>query len=737
MLTVTKSIIDIVHQKILNKFDKSKTIDTSIYGKRPKWLMYGNSKSNESEPYKVNYLIDFNSGEKIKNHIDDTTLIQLSTIINRTNPISLNIQPIPKKITSKLIIYNSNNYYDSRSIRLIRSKLNGLSEKRYTNEKLWRHVGWCLKSASNNSSQIYDLWIEFSKKSMMDYEEKAAYTTWERGKENVYSWGTITTWLREDLKDNPEQFNSIMSKDAIYQILTNNRGWGHLTIAEILSILLDDNYRAVRTQKSSSLNGYTFYEFKNHIWTISRNGIPNSLRIILNDSLYKIFKKVEIILYQKKVGYSINNNDDKIVKTDKKIKDIKSAMSKIMNSHQYRNNILIDCITGFMGPVGIQEFFDTLNSNDHLTGFPNGIYDSSNNEFRDGIPSDNVSISLNGNYLTTVDNDVEQEMITCIKRVFPDDETFEYVMKVIALSVFEPQARNKCLLFCGDGGSGKSEFMKFLNFMLGGYFSILNMHFFTEKNIKPDSPSPGIMKLMDTRIVVSSELNNTLKFNLQRLKQLTGGMILCGRELYGILVEFMWKGLLLMDLNNLMDLEIVDRSISRRLLVVPCNTIFADDIDNAKNLYKHRPRIYQADPKYEQKLHKWTSEGHAITYLLNLYKDHIRNKDFNIVRNQPASIRKTTADYIYKYDLHRRYYDDRIEFTDRRTDKILRKSLYVEYKRWASENEYNNNIQTSKNRFFQYFERNYEMYFQNRKFLTHHQFKIMNNDDDYVDELND
>lgn len=733
ILNITKSVSTIAHNSILKKYDIKKTIDTSIYGSRPKWMMYGSSKNIKTLPYKIDYLINFDTCEKIDNFYTNKELIELSLIIHLDDPINLNIihKPTPNiELRARHSIIN----YDDRFIKLIWHKLDSLSPHRYDGEDLpWRKVGWCLKSASNNNDNIYNLWLKFSKKSHLKYDKLSAKSTWDRGKENIYTWGTLNTWLKEDLKDDISLYNDIMKKDIIYQILTHNGPWGHLSVAKIVDILCDDKYKAVHTSKSQRISGYTFFEFIDHSWHTAHNSVPSSLWNIINTKLQHQFIIAKSLLFKKMSTATIDCDDDNLKRYSHQLKHIDNILLKLQ-SRSFRENIMIDCVTACLSPPSPQQVFDELNSNDNLTGFPNGVYDNVSDIFRHGKPEDNISVLMGGNYLHSIDQKIHDEMISSIKRVFPNDDVFLYVMKCVAQAVFEPRSRNKCIMFYGDGGSGKSKFMNFLCYSLNKYYSPLSMQYFTEKNTKSDAPSPSIMNLIHTRIVVASETNPYEYFNIQKFKQLTGGTMLSGRELYGIKIYFYWKGLLLMDLNDLVDLQIVDRSIERRIIIIPCNTIFSSDVEREKKRYPHRDRIFEKDDDYESKIKKWTLSGYFGTYLLNIYRTHVLNKKFNM-DIMPKLIDYATTQYFYKYDLHRRFYDDRLLFTNNKRDKIKRTYLYNEYKQWAMKRNYYGKIKLCQNLLFQYFERNYQKYF-NNKWLTHYIFQGDDNYDD-LDDLDD
>ena len=690
------------HNGPFKDYDRKKTIDLGIYGKKLKWMMYGSCKKG-GKPYIVNHLIDINTKKHINNvdkYYTSSDLIRKFIIFGKTKCVKILNSPSLKvgmcetiNVLGQLTDEHKTNKIINHSITtdfldILWLKLDALKFERYDDEDKWRDIGWCLKSASDGDSRVMKLFDRFSQKIINTHPEKynqnSVYNMWDRGRLNTYGWNSLNEWLKEDCSANT--YNYIMTKDITNYIIHHVGDWSHMSMAHILNILCGGRYKAMRVSKGNTSRSYVFFEFveEKHMWMKS-TGIPKSLLVLLQTNLYQAFQRARLYYYKKltsdiTLGIATNDRQSQY---EKRLKGIDIATKNIGN-RAYRTNIIDDCVSLYMSHSEHDtKLLEIFNDNSTLTAYKNGVYDAIKNEFRDGRLNDMISVNMGCNYILNYDINETNDMINSLKKVFKNNNVFMYVIKLIALCVFESKARCKCVMFHGDGGSGKTEFINLINYTLGKYFSSLPMTYFTEKNKQLDKPSPSIMKLMYTRIICSSEANASDNFDMHRFKFLTSGSQLIGRSLFENVVHFWFKALVLMETNELVPLGAIDRSIIRRIIVVNCNSIFSDDVEKDKKTYPHRAdRIYQKDDYFSEKVRDWATNGCFGSWLLKIYRTEVRYKNFKLV-DMPKSVEIDTKNYINQYNFHGRFYTEHLKMTDSKHDRLSIINISKKYKIWG------------------------------------------------------
>lgn len=102
-------------------------------------------------------------------------------------------------------------------------------------------------------------------------------------------------------------------------------------------------------------------------------------------------------------------------------------------------------------------FVNKLNSNSHMMGFCNGVIDLEKNIFRDGKPSDLLSIGFDFDYTKYIKNDELEEYL---KNLFPNYREREEIKTILCKMFFEN--KQFCVKEFGNFSCGISTFEKLI-----------------------------------------------------------------------------------------------------------------------------------------------------------------------------------------------------------------------------------------------------------------------------------
>lgn len=121
----------------------------------------------------------------------------------------------------------------------------------------------------------------------------------------------------------------------------------------------------------------------------------------------------------------------------------------------------------------------------------------------------------------------------------------------------------------GDGGTGKSTFVRVLSKMLGSYATTVPMTAFTAG--KADDRGADIAHIAGARLVTATETERGGSLAEGRIKELTGGEPVRARYLYGNFATFTPQAKVIMLGNHAPALSDADASLRRRIRVIPFN----------------------------------------------------------------------------------------------------------------------------------------------------------------------
>ncbi len=233
--------------------------------------------------------------------------------------------------------------------------------------------------------------------------------------------------------------------------------------------------------------------------------------------------------------------------------------------------------------------FDHFNKQRDLFHCSNGVIKlGEKSEF---IPPD-------ASYLNTTINDIAYDPdARCprwekfIEEIMDNDpEMCRYMQKLCGYCLSGRTDFEALWVLLGEGGNGKSKFVKILQQVLGGYSATIRSQLLTAG--RKEHPTE-IADLFQKRGVMASETSQDAKLSEEQVKALTGNDKLKARRMQENFWEFVPTHKLFLVTNNLPVIKSTDIGIWRRVNVIPFDVSFVEcaDYDLERKLMAELPGI--------------------------------------------------------------------------------------------------------------------------------------------------
>ena len=661
------------------------------------WLMYGSCKPN-CDPYKLTHIFDSHREEikldeadykginnlakflSIRRHsIDDCLKLKDSNLATKYK----------KKVTKSKIKNNKVSY----SYDYVRSLIEILSVDRANEFEKWLEVGICLNSIDSN--ELYDVWIDFSKKSQK-YDEDSCITKWNEITESNKNRKelTIASLIYWAKIDNFEKFMEIKRvdvqkrlEDTIRSTVPNN--WD---IANVLYEMFQNQF--VYSKKC-------WYEFKNHKWESEEDGL--CLRKKISNELVEEYLRLNS-QYNDLAADAGDDGDDS--KKEEYLNQTKKIIKIINNikSTSFKDNVLKECKELFHD----KKFCDKLDTNEYLIGFDNGVYDLKNMEFRDGRPDDYITLSTNTSYIEYYEDSEESDQIEdFISKIIIDEDVRQYLLTLLASFLQGINAEEKFRIWTGSGSNGKSKLLELFISSFGDYCIKFPVTLLTGKRAQSNSCTPEIVQAVGKRFGYFDEPNENERINVGLMKEYTGGDKIKARGLHKDPIEFKPQFKLVLLCNELPKVPPNDDGTWRRMEVVEFKSKF---VDNPKE-----PHEFERDNYLSEKIKQW--KEYFLSWLIDKHYRIYRKQGISV----PSDILKFTDEYKKNCDMYAEFLDELIEKGDK-ADCISINELHEEYKIWHIEN-YNGIRSVTKKVFKKFIEKKFKKDEINNKGIKGYKFK--------------
>ena len=563
-----------------------------------------------------------------------------------------------------------------------------LSTDRVEEYNDWMEVGWCLhhiSTTSEMSDQLFDLWMEWSRKSPKSSGNNEAQLRrdWNRmtrpTSQRVVKWGSLNYWARTD---NPTKYAEIMEEDLIQYIAVHTMNT-HFHIAMIMQKMYGNRYKASIDSKRTE---WFMFREDEHIWKHINQGVELRGKIS-NDVVEKINKAKDRIRAQYR-----DENQELTEYGQKRMKEF-LAIEKSLYTAGFKDNVLKECAGLFYE----EDFMTRLNLNPYLLVCANGVLnmravrkgkDGKEEffaEFRPGRPEDMMSfiagkefgISEAINYIPYESSDtVQEEIEDFMTKIFPRKDLRKFVTTLLASCLEGMNREQAYYTLIGVGGNGKSKIIELMRMVLGEYQTGLAPTALTRKRPDSGAANPDIISIKNRRLIYLQEPDDREPLNTSRMKQFSGEDVVEARGLFADQEKFKISGKLMMLCNSLPPIHSMDRGTWRRIRVIPFESKFVKEGDlGYEDLVAGKPNVFPKDVFLDEKLKQWREGflGLLVWTYENIYcKDGLK---------EPAIVRQASMDYKNQFDSFAKFKEGRIvQVVGERTDfnKISRA-----YRNWV------------------------------------------------------
>ena len=493
------------------------------------WYLYGSSKE-DGEPYLVSYRINSDGQTEDVSLFQDEINVELFFInpygdakkwmrecFENTTEIKKQFNPLTEEKKEYTLPKSSMDYVQEIS------KLSPLiGEKTMTDFDSWMNIKQCIFDLTNGSLDGLNLFIELSKKGT-NFNQCSCISHYMKCKPFGMNIGVLINYAKRDSPVEYERYRQSNSKNNLIKSIQRS---GQLTTVSCAETL----YMKYRTEFLYNPTKKEFYQFHTHRWNcIDKEGHElmlkiQELKVLLTHEINRIREKITDCENDRK-DKEDNGEDPKV--EQKQIKELdkqRTMMVKERNRLEdtgFREKIIKECRHIFLD----REFETLKDMNPFLIGFTNGVLDLQARLFRDGRPSDYITMTTKYDY---VEQSTEQ-IDTYMDQLFVKNELKVYALNFLASCLEGFNKHKKMHFLTGVGDNGKTLLQKAMSEVFGGYYGLLPRAFFIGIN---KGATPELNKVKKCRLVFVYEFTSKDTIDIGILKELTGNDAIQTRQLY-------------------------------------------------------------------------------------------------------------------------------------------------------------------------------------------------------------
>ena len=467
----------------------------------------------------------------------------------------------------------------------------------------------------------------------------------------MVNYGTINVTINNNYGDNEdliefdkfEIFDEERINELVYKSLSNT----DISFAEILYYFYNDTYNYGEDGN--------WYMFEGHHW-----------RNIGRKNMYmKEYGSQKIIeLYDELLEYARKQNLEK--EKIREIKNIKTSVSK--------NKVIREIIDNVQSKFFVRnnknaDFVKTLDTNNYLIGFDNGVYDLKEHCFRPGKQLDKITMTTGYNY-SNKKTKSSIGLIQFLEDIQPNKKERDYLLTFLSTALFGNSLELFTIL-TGKGRNGKSKLIELLKLTFGDYYGSVKSQLFTRPQPDASSPDPGLLNLRRKKLVISSEPEKNQKLNSGFIKFITGRDSTQLRACHqNDMIDFEPKFVTLFVCNDIPDTDDIDTAFSKRLRCINFPTEFCDNPTK-----DHQKKI---NTSINESFAEWRKD--LMILLIQYYKKY--QEEGKLVATK--EIMKWTNKYKAETDVYLQFLD---ECTEKKEGEQTRTSeLYLIFKSWWDNN---------------------------------------------------
>jgi P4 family phage/plasmid primase-like protien len=534
-----------------------------------------------------------------------------------------------------------------------------LSDEYYEPYENWLKVSWCLRSIS---MLLYPTFLLFSSKSpRFDWDDNDCYKEWTSCNYDIEkspSLGSLKFMAKKCDKDAVAKLDECNFYNMITAIAK-----GPITewdIASMVHKIFEYEFKSCNIKKT------LWYHYKNGRWREDDSGITLRSRL----SAY-ISKQIHNIVDQKIIQLSSESDDSEKNDADATLVKNMTQIAANLKRTTWKQNIMKECQEVFFD----KEFINKLDVNPDLMCFNNGVLDLKQKVFREGFPTDNLSLCTNTDYIEFDEGDedsvrIREEILEFMKKLFPIPAVNKYMWQHMA-SILKGRNKNQTFnIYMGSGRNGKSKFVELLGLVLGDYKGSVPLTLITRERTGLGQATPEIAQLKGLRYAVIQEPSKSTKLNEGPMKELVGEDPIQGRSLFKDTITFVPQFKLVVCTNNLFEINSNDDGTWRRIRLCDFIAKFVDDPSPDPKDYE-----FQRDCEIDKKFKSWAQVLTSMLVEIVFETDGLVEDCEEVM----ASSKK----YRNQQDCFSEFVKERIVKSEK--DTIQKMNLKQEFEEWFSD----------------------------------------------------
>lgn len=266
--------------------------------------------------------------------------------------------------------------------------------------------------------------------------------------------------------------------------------------------------------------------YDQHHWQTDMN---NRASAAVEKVVEKYFQEIDLI--NQKISKS-NGDSEKI----KYLEKLRGRYSKRIN--RLRENAgIMNCLAlthKIAQPLSVTN--DKFDADPWLIACPNGVINLRTGELSPGRPDQFISKACRAEYKGLDDIDKMAPLFRkTVLEIFSDnEELFDFLIRLFGYCITGVTKEHIFIVLHGQGRNGKGILMELIAYVMGDLVGPVEAEMLLDQGRSRGStgPTPDIMMLKGLRIAYASETDEHRKFSPSRVKWLSGGDTLTGRNPY-------------------------------------------------------------------------------------------------------------------------------------------------------------------------------------------------------------
>ena len=507
---------------------------------------------------------------------------------------------------------------EKESLSSIELILKSLAPKRWDNYDYWLKIGLILF----NEGYDVELWDKYSQISK-SYTPRGCFDKWRSftQKENGVKKATLYYWLKED---NPEVYKQLQyNLESIFKKTLNGT---HKVTAELFYHMKPTDYiysEELNWIQKRSNNTYKIYSQQN------TKVYPEKFNLVICETLLPLFEEA-----QSYFRHQFQNTDDENTK-DKKAICLNNIL-KTRNSTEstpFFNSMIKFLESYYLDPEIVQK----IDSNPNLLAFEDKVFDFTTCQYRDILASDYIATTTGYN-APDINTPVMPQLQQFLDSLFEDSEVLDYVLQLLAYSLWGDNRFQLVVFFKGAGGNGKGRLNNLMERSLGSYAKTLPSNYVISKTEGKGGALNELANCKSVRYVYVNEPESTDKIQVGFIKLISGQDKLSVRKLYSAEFEYLPQFTFFLSLNHTR-LSKSEIAVQRRLRVIEFPFEFkTSDFLNPTNPY-HRLANYEL----ETVLKTDEIRDSFMALLLRTFRDKVKDAKELVT---PRKVKDATLEYL-------------------------------------------------------------------------------------------